>query len=219
MEYRHRANSYLSRHAPAVPDPGPLPEVAEMLVADKIQIKEQLKFIVDTNILLDESRPTLLGVAEIINTSPSIGHVVIEGHASQEGSFEYNYNLSNLRARAIWKELMAAGVHPDRISYRGMGEVVPKNQGDEEEELAENRRVEFHIIDWVEENEDWPEYSETYRLPWTGETIDTVQPKRPEAEEPEEKSVEDQLDELLNPDQFLEDVEDDDDPIDEEVAP
>ena len=87
---------------PPPPPPPPPPVIEELpepepewqedevarVVADKIQIKEQLKFIVDTPILLDESRPTLLAVAEIINISPSIGHVVIEGHASQEGSFE-----------------------------------------------------------------------------------------------------------------------------------
>ena len=200
------------------PEPEWEPEEKAKVVGDQVVIREPVQFEFAKDVILPESLDTLQAVADILNENAQIEHVVIEGHASEEGSFEYNYNLSNLRARAIWKELMAAGVHPDRISYRGMGEVVPKNQGDEEEELAENRRVEFHIIDWVEENEDWPEYSETYRLPWTGETIDTVQPKRPEAEEPEEKSVEDQLDELLNPDQFLEDVEDDD-PIDEEVAP
>jgi protein TonB len=38
--------------------------------------------------------------------------VVIEGHASQEGSFEYNYTLSAERARAIYEALVLRGVHP-----------------------------------------------------------------------------------------------------------
>ena len=75
-----------------------------------------------------------------------IGHVVIEGHASEEGSHQYNYDLSNLRARAIFKALAEAGVHPDRMSHRGYGEALPKNLGEDEAALAENRRVEFHII-------------------------------------------------------------------------
>ena len=190
------------------PEPEWQPEEKAKVVGDQVVIREPIQFEFATDTILPESLETLLAVADILNENAQIEHVVIEGHASEEGSYEYNYNLSNLRARAIWKELMGAGVHPDRISYRGMGEVVPKVTGEEEEQLAVNRRVEFHIIDWVEGDEDWPEYSETYRLPWTGETIVTVQPKQPEPEpEPEERSVEDQLDELLNPDQFLDEEE------------
>ena len=62
------------------------------------------------------------------------------------GTHEYNYDLSNLRARAIFRALIEAGVHPDRLSYRGYGEAMPKNLGSDEAALAENRRVEFHIV-------------------------------------------------------------------------
>ena len=204
------------------PEPEWEPEEKAKVVGDQVVIREPIQFEFATDNILPESLDTLLAVADILNENAQIEHVVIEGHASEEGSFEYNYNLSNLRARAIWKELMGAGVHPDRISYRGMGEVVPKVEGAEEEQLAVNRRVEFHIIDWVDGDEDWPEYGEFYRLPWTGETITTVQPTRPEKEpDPEEMSVEDQLDELLNPDQFLEEALNDDevDETDDEVTP
>ena len=66
------------------------------------------------------SKPTLDYVAQIINDDIKIGHLVIEGHASEEGEYKYNYDLSNLRARAIYKALVDAGVHPDRMSYRGL---------------------------------------------------------------------------------------------------
>ena len=198
------------------PEPEWEPEEKAKVVGDQVVIREPIQFEFATDTILDESLPTLLAVADILNENAQIEHVVIEGHASEEGSFEYNYNLSNLRARAIWKELMAAGVHPDRISYRGMGEVQPKNLGEEEEELAVNRRVEFHIINWVDAGEDWPVYSDHYLLPWTGGKVVTVQPKRPEPE-PEELSVEEQLDQLLNSDEFIEgDDSEEDEASDEE---
>ena len=43
MEYRHRANAHLPHHRPTTPDPGPLPEIVEMLVADKIQNRKDFE--------------------------------------------------------------------------------------------------------------------------------------------------------------------------------
>lgn len=45
MEYRGRANAYLSTHDPAHnrPDPGPLSEVRAMLIADKVQNRKDFE--------------------------------------------------------------------------------------------------------------------------------------------------------------------------------
>ena len=40
------------------------------------------------------SIPTLQFVAKLMNQNARLGHVVIEGHASEEGTFVYNYDLS-----------------------------------------------------------------------------------------------------------------------------
>lgn len=190
------------------PEPEPEPEWKEDELAriqkDQIVIRDPIQFEFNTDNILDESMPILGAVASILNNHAEIGHIVIEGHASEEGSFEYNYDLSNLRARSIWKQLMREGVHPDRISYRGMGEVVPVKVGDDEESLAANRRVEFHIVERLGADGVYPVYSESTTLPWSGETVKTVQPKQPEPPPPEEppKTVEEQLEELLSPDNF-----------------
>jgi outer membrane protein OmpA-like peptidoglycan-associated protein len=191
------------------PEPEWEPEQKVKIVGDQVVIREPVQFELATANILEESLPILQAVADILNEHAEIEHVVIEGHASIEGSYEYNYELSNERARSIWKELMGYGVHPSRISYRGMGEVVPVSQGESEEELAKNRRVEFDIVDRVEEGEEYPIYPDSYVLPWSGTEIETIQPIRPEpeaTEEPEEElSLEDQLDQLLDPDAFDED--------------
>ncbi|MCB9795505.1 MAG: OmpA family protein [Alphaproteobacteria bacterium] len=178
---------------------------------DEIVIRDPIQFEFNTDQIKPESIPTLHAVAEILNDHAEIAHIVIEGHASEEGSYEYNYDLSNLRARAIWKELIRAGVHPSRMSYRGMGEVVPEQMGEDEASLAANRRVEFHIVERLNPDDEFPEYPETTALPWNGEVIHTIQPKRPEPPpeetQEEEKSVEEQLEELLNPDNFSIDQE------------
>lgn len=204
------------------PEPEWEPEQKVKIVGDQVVIREPIQFELATANILEESLPTLQAVADILNEHAEIEHVVIEGHASVEGSYEYNYELSNERARSIWKELMGYGVHPSRISYRGMGETVPVMEGESEEALAKNRRVEFDIVDRVEEGEEYPIYPDSYLLPWSGAVIDTIQPIRPEPElevEPEEElSIEDQLDQLLDPDAFEPSEEDPADPPDDAPA-
>lgn len=194
---------------PPPPPPPPPPPVEELpepepewqenelvrVVADVIQIRDMLDFRVDTNILLEESRPTLQAIADIINDDARIGHVVIEGHASQEGAFDYNYKLSESRARAIFEELFSSGVHPSRISYRSMGEVEPLVEGDDEDSLQKNRRVEFHIVKQFDAVEDMPDYDISQILPWTGEGVTINVPEKPVPVE-EETSNEPKLDEF-----------------------
>ena len=104
-----------------------------------------------------------------------IDHLVIEGHASEEGEFQPNFELSIDRARSIYVTLVEKGVHPARISFRGFGEVDPKDTGEDEADLARNRRVEFHIVRQLEALEVPPEYAATVRLPWTGEVVSVRQ--------------------------------------------
>ena len=189
------------------------------VVLDTIQIREMLEFRVDTNILMDESRPTLQAIADLINADARIGHVVVEGHASQEGTFDHNYRLSESRAKAIFEELFKVGVHPERMSYRGMGEVVAIVEGEEEEQLQANRRVEFEIVKQFDAVEDMPDYDETHPLPWNGELIPIVQPVKPETEE-EKAAKEPKLDEFGLPIDFDDEEEFDvgDSPSDESTG-
>jgi OOP family OmpA-OmpF porin len=155
---------------------------------DKIEIAEMPEFIVDTNVLKGEqSYEILTAVGKVLNEKAEIGHIVVEGHASQEGSFNHNYTLSESRARRIYEELIKVGVHPDRMSYRGKGEIAPLVLGEDEASLQANRRVEFHILFQHEEVEDMPDYPDTTILPWNGEVVPVVQPPKPEPPaEPEE---------------------------------
>ena len=152
------------------------PEELAKVEADQIIIREDIQFVVGTDQIIDASLPTLEFVGKLINDDVQIGHVVIEGHASEEGTHQYNYDLSNLRARAIFKALAEVGVHPDRMSHRGYGEALPKNLGNDEAALAENRRVEFHII-----RQDPPETKLELRTlqsaPWAEKIIQFIIPQ------------------------------------------
>lgn len=176
---------------PPPPEPEPEPEWEEEELAkvsgEKIVIREPIQFEFNTDNILPVSLPTLQYVAGLLNDNWQIAHLVIEGHASDEGSFVYNYDLSIRRSRAIWEELIRSGVHPDRMSYRGMGEVVPIVTGEDEASLATNRRVEFRIVKQYQPGEQPPAYREGVRFPWNGEAATIRNPEPPPPPEPKKK--------------------------------
>jgi outer membrane protein OmpA-like peptidoglycan-associated protein len=167
------------------------PEQLVMVTAKQIFIKDMVEFKVDTNVLLDKSRPTLEAVAKAINAddgSWALGHIIIEGHASREGSTDHNYELAESRARRIWEVLMELGVAKERISYRGMGEVqpLPGQTADDEAAYQANRRVEFHIAQRYTTVDEVPQYPTTQVLPWNDQVVKVVIPEKPvpKVEEP-----------------------------------
>lgn len=142
----------------------------------KIVIRDPIQFELNTANILPESEPILEAVSELLHTYWQISHLVVEGHASIEGETGYNFRLSNDRARSVFQALVRRGVHPSRLSYRGMGEVVPVQEGEDEAALAKNRRVEFKILVQLFPMDPKPVYPETFLQPWDGELRETVQP-------------------------------------------
>lgn len=136
----------------------------------KIIIKDPIQFEFATPIILPESYPVLEAVAQVLTDYGQIEHLVIEGHASEEGTDKYNYDLSTSRAESVFKSLVERGIHPDRLSYRGLGETVRVTAGTDEAALARNRRVEFKILkvrDYLEVSAQ--DSGGSILIPWTGE--------------------------------------------------
>ncbi len=191
------------------------PQELARIEQDQIIIRDPIQFEFGKDVILPVSLPTLEQVAQIMAEHPEILHIVIEGHASEEGSFYYNYDLSLRRANAIWRELVVRGVHPSRMSTRSMGEVDPKNLGTDETSLAENRRVVFTIIDRWQPGDPEPVYSKEVKRPWDGEkaAIKPLPPlpkpePKPEPKPPPKPGEEEKID----PDQFREQDEPEEQP-------
>ncbi|MFZ5481447.1 MAG: OmpA family protein [Myxococcota bacterium] len=176
----------------------------------EIVIRDPIQFELATANILPESLPTLEAIARLLSEHPEIAHIVVEGHASEEGSFAYNYDLSVRRSLAIFQALVTVGVHPARVSCRGMGEVAPVQAGLSEAELAKNRRVIFHIMRRLHAGEAGPAMTPDLAYPWSGEPakFDVAKapdpPKPPEEEAPKRPpATRDETD----PDQFREEDE------------
>jgi len=139
------------------------------LVEERIETRLQLEYKAGTEKLIGDSNGTLDEVATILREHPELVHIVIVGHASEDGSYRYNYSLSMRRAMSVFEYLVGVAIHPDRLSVRGMGEVDPKFGAGTEELLAQNRRVEFRIARTLREGEPPPTQADITKLPWNGE--------------------------------------------------
>jgi len=67
--------------------------------------------------------------------------VLIEGHADERGTPEYNIALGERRAKAVASYLESMGVLPSQISIVSYGEEKPMVKGRTEEAFAKNRRA------------------------------------------------------------------------------
>ncbi|WP_142847816.1 OmpA family protein [Telmatospirillum sp. J64-1] len=72
-------------------------------------------------------------------------YAVIEGHTDSTGSSELNQRLSQERAEAVRQYLITAGIQPDRIVARGLGQDFPIASNETSAGRQQNRRVEVQI--------------------------------------------------------------------------
>ena len=84
-------------------------------------------------------------IVEGLRGQPSMA-LLIEGHTDSIGSDAYNAALSQSRAEAAQAYLIQSGIDPMRLQARGLGESQPLTTNDTESGRAENRRVEFKVI-------------------------------------------------------------------------
>ncbi|NJN25071.1 MAG: OmpA family protein [Cyclobacteriaceae bacterium] len=72
--------------------------------------------------------------------------IELVGHTSNEGTEDYNLELSERRAEEVGSYFSDFGILPGRISTKGVGESKPIVTSGSEEELAKNRRVEIYFV-------------------------------------------------------------------------
>ena len=73
--------------------------------------------------------------------------IEIGGHTDSVGTQEANQLLSESRAKAVSEYLVANGVSPDQVTFKGYGENSPKTTNDTAAGRQINRRVECKILE------------------------------------------------------------------------
>ena len=121
--------------------PGPTPGTQEHLVAN---VGDRVFFDFDKSDLQPDARATVEKLAVWLNNYPAVT-LVVEGHADERGTREYNLALGERRANAVRDYLVALGVSGNRLSTISYGKERPAVLGSNEESWAQNRRGVFVV--------------------------------------------------------------------------
>jgi outer membrane protein OmpA-like peptidoglycan-associated protein len=119
------------------------------ITAKEITIKQQIQFGLDSAVILPDSFGLLTEIADSFIRHPEIRRVEVQGHTDNSGTPEHNKLLSEERAESVRAWLIAHGVGGDRIVAQGYGQEQPKVPNVTATMRAQNRRVQFIILDQV----------------------------------------------------------------------
>ena len=102
-------------------------------------VPDRVFFATNESILTTASRETLRAQAAWMRKNPGI-NVVLEGHADERGTREYNLALGERRANAAKDYLMTYGISSDRITVLSYGKERPVDSGSNPLAWSKNRR-------------------------------------------------------------------------------
>ena len=102
-------------------------------------VPDRVFFATNETVLTTASRETLRAQATWLRKNSSI-NVVLEGHADERGTREYNLALGERRANSAKDYLMTYGISSDRISVLSYGKERPVDAGSNPLAWSKNRR-------------------------------------------------------------------------------
>ncbi|SLN67594.1 Outer membrane lipoprotein Omp16 precursor [Roseivivax jejudonensis] len=103
-------------------------------------VGDRVLFAVDQSTLSPQAQTTLDGQAQWLQQNADY-LAVIEGHADEQGTREYNIALGARRANAVQEYLISRGVAPNRLRTVSYGKERPIEICSEESCYAKNRRA------------------------------------------------------------------------------
>ena len=102
-------------------------------------VPDRVFFATNESILTTKSRDTLRKQASWLRENSGV-NVVVEGHADERGTREYNLALGERRANAAKDYLITYGISADRISVISYGKERPVDSGSNPLAWSKNRR-------------------------------------------------------------------------------
>ena len=98
-------------------------------------------FDFDQTTIKSDSKAALSAHAAYLAANKS-ARVVLEGHADERGTVEYNLALGERRAMAVRRYLLANGAAAGQLEVVSFGEERPAMMGHDDKSWSKNRRVE-----------------------------------------------------------------------------
>lgn len=135
---------------PGDPDPDPKKNGCPKhirLEGSNVRVMQQVHFETASATILPDSFPMLTEIAQLLIANPDIKQMKIEGHTDNRGAPDYNLDLSKQRAASVRTWLSEHGVDAARMQSEGYGMTLPVASNETDQGRAQNRRVEFKILD------------------------------------------------------------------------
>jgi peptidoglycan-associated lipoprotein len=104
--------------------------------------KRRVYFAFDSSSVDDQNRAIIEAHAAYLAANKNI-KLVLEGHADERGTREYNLALGERRAQAVQRMVKLLGIGADRVKTVSYGEEKPVAMEHDESAWALNRRVEI----------------------------------------------------------------------------
>ncbi|MDP2314370.1 MAG: OmpA family protein [Pseudomonadota bacterium] len=112
-----------------------------------------ITFETNKAVIRTTSQGTLLDALDVLEEFPDV-RLEVQGHTDDVGNDQLNLELSQARADAVIQWFFDYGVAPDRLRAVGYGETVPLSDNGTDAGRAENRRVEFRLLEDAPEAEE-----------------------------------------------------------------
>ena len=120
---------------------------ASAVTCERIEFDDRVYFETDSDVIQVRSYDLLDQIVGVLRARSDISLVSIEGHTDSRGSDSHNMDLSTRRAASVRRYLVDHGIQADRLLSLGYGEERPVASNDTADGRADNRRVEFLIIE------------------------------------------------------------------------
>lgn len=105
-----------------------------------VNVGDRVFFGYDQYDLTGEARSTVERQAQWLRQYANVS-IVVEGHADERGTREYNLALGERRATAVRNYLIANGVDAGRVQVISYGKERPAVMGSDDQSWAQNRRA------------------------------------------------------------------------------
>jgi hypothetical protein len=113
----------------------------------RIIVNGTVAFGTGSDVIAERSTPLLNEVASALKANPRFTQLRVEGHTDNRGAELTNYRLSEARALAVKRYLIAHGVDAARIHAEGFGPERPIADNNTEAGRRRNRRVAFIVVE------------------------------------------------------------------------
>ena len=130
-----------TKEEPPAPSSGPTTSTIRPGTQDdlKTNVGDTVYFDFDSHAIRADAQATLQKQAAWLQKYPAV-RLVVEGHADERGTREYNLALGDRRAYAVKEFLVSLGIDANRLQNKSYGKERPVCSESDEACWAQNRR-------------------------------------------------------------------------------